>query len=72
MEKYDSSGMPRPEYKDPKKKTIYLEKVSPAAKDQFLDICHKLDLNQSETFEKVVEFYYAKQNIKPRPSRKKG
>jgi hypothetical protein len=72
MDKISSSSMPRPEYKDPKMKTVYLEKVSPAAKDHFLDICHRLDLNQSETFEKVIEFYYAKHKVKPRPSRKKG
>jgi hypothetical protein len=72
MDKISSSIMPRPEYKDPKMKTIYLEKVRPTAKDQFLDICHKLDLNQSETFEEVIQFYYSKHKVKPRPSRKKG
>lgn len=64
--------MPRPEYRDQKTKTVYLEKVEPAAKEDFLDICHKLDLNQSETFQEIVRFYYSANKVRARPSRKKG
>ncbi len=64
--------MPRPEYKDDKTKTVYLEKVEPAIKEDFLDICYKLDKSQSEAFQEIVRFYYAANKMKARPSRKKA
>jgi hypothetical protein len=64
--------MPRPEYRDEKRKTVYLEKVDPVIKEDFLDICHRLDLKQTATFEELVRFYYLSNKVKPRPSRNKS
>lgn len=64
--------MPRAEYKDKSKKTVYLEKVEPEIKEDFLDICYKLDKPQQEAFAEVVRFYYEKEKVKRRPSRGKG
>lgn len=63
--------MPRPEYRDPKKKTVYLEKVDPEVKEDFLDICYKLDKRQDDTFAHIVRTFYEREKVKPRPSRSK-
>lgn len=63
--------MPRPEYRDPSKKTVYLEKVDPEVKETFLDICYKLDKGQTEAFAHLVRYFQEKEKVKARPSRKK-
>lgn len=64
--------MPRPEYKDPEKKTFYIEKVDPEVLGRFLDICYKLDKTRQDAFPILVNYYYEKEKVKPRPSRRKS
>lgn len=65
--------MPRPEYRDKSKKSLYLEKVDPDTMEDFLDICYRLDVkSRADAFAQIVRRYYEAEKVKPRPSRKKG
>jgi hypothetical protein len=62
--------MPRPEYRDPKKKTIYAE-VDTEVKAMLKDICYHLDKSERDAIAHLVQFFYTHHRIKPRPSRNK-
>lgn len=64
--------MPRPEYRDPDKKTVYIQKVSPEIMAKWLDICYKLDKSQQDAFPDLVEYFYDREKVKPRPRNKKS
>ena len=60
--------MPRPEYKDHSKKTVYAE-IEPKIKDQLEDICYSLDKSIKEALPVIITYYYEHKKIKARPSR---
>lgn len=60
--------MPRPEYKDPSKKTIYAE-IEPKIKDHLEDICYALDKSIKDALPVIITYFYEHKKIKPRPSR---
>jgi hypothetical protein len=64
--------MARKEYTDPTKTNIFIENVSPALKEDFLDICYNLDAGYRDAFEKMVKEFKTGHKIKARPSRKKA
>jgi hypothetical protein len=54
--------------KDKDRVAVYLEPPQDV-KEDFLDICYSLDMDQVQTFAQVVRFYKEEMGVKPRPSR---
>jgi len=44
-------------------------RISPEAKKMFEDIIYALDVKSQEAIETVIQYYYEKEKVKPRPSR---
>lgn len=61
--------MPRPEYTDRSKKTIYAE-VEPEIKAMLGDIVYALDSTEKDSLPIIIRYYYHHQGVKPRPSRR--
>lgn len=58
--------MPYAQYKDPNKRTIYVDATT-EIKNKLLDICYSLNANEKDTLPHVIEDYYERHGIKPRP-----